>query len=356
MDQRFIPDSYMFQELVYGVKGGKEILKYKGEDKPFTMEFIPNVGPARAFPRGLDIMAVLGSKRALDILEKEGDTEYEYYYEQLNKLREEFASKNEEEWKQNLYWHWLYNLLPLLEESKSKNLPGFMQNVAWIDKELQTTLGSWTELRHDTILYAKQSYPIAATAMPPQEPEFTYGYVEPYPEVYERIEEMMRELRSNLKVLGITPQGIPEKISSFEALLAKLKRISEKELAQRPLTDKEYKLIWNIGANLASMKKFPSEIIKKITSGTDEKIDLIADVHTDLNTKQVLEEGVGSPFNIYVIVEDSKGRRLCRGAVFSYYEFKHPMKDRLTDEKWQEMQKEKKRPRQPDWLASFVGE
>ncbi|MEA1963529.1 MAG: DUF3160 domain-containing protein [Candidatus Aerophobetes bacterium] len=350
--QRFIPDSYMFQQLVYGVKE----LKYKGKGKPFTMEFIPNVGPARAFPRGLDIMAVLKSKKALDILEKEGDTEYEYYYEQLNKLREEFASKNEEEWKQNLYWHWLYNLLPLLEEKRSKNLPGFMQNFAWMDKELQTTLGSWTELRHDTILYAKQSYPMAATAMPPQEPEFTYGYVEPYPEVYERIEEMMRDLKNNLKILGITPQGISEKISSFENLLAKFKGISERELMQKQLTDEDYKLIWNIGANLASMKKFPSEIMKKITSGTDEKIDLVADVHTDPNTKQVLEEGVGSPFNIYVIVEDSRGRRLCRGAVFSYYEFKHPMEDRLTDEKWQEMQKRKERPLQPDWVASFVGE
>ena len=351
MGQRFIPDSYMFQELVYGVKE----LKYKGKGKPFTMEFIPNVGPARAFPRGLDIMATLKSKRALDILEKEGDTQYEYYYEQLNKLREEFASKTEEEWKQNLYWHWLYNLLPLLEESKSKNLPEFMQNIAWMDKELQTTLGSWTELRHDTILYAKQSYTMMVKGMP-QKPKFTYGYVEPYPEVYERIEEMMGDLRNNLKVLGITPEGIPEKISSFENLLAKFKRISEKELMGKTLTNKEYKLIWNIGANLASMKKFPSEIMKKITSGTDEKIDLIADVHTDPNTKQVLEEGVGSPFNIYVIVEDSKGKRLCRGTVFSYYEFKHPMKDRLTDEKWQEMQKKKERPLQPSWMASFIGE
>ena len=353
MGQRFIPDSYMFQELVYGIKGGKEVLKYKGETKPFTMEFIPNVGPARAFPRGLDILSVLGSKRALEILEKEGDTHYEYYYDQLNKLREEFVSKTEEEWKENLYWRWLYCLVPLLEESRSENLPGFMQNVAWIDKELQTALGSWTELRHDTILYAKQSYTMMARGMP-QEPEFTYGYVEPYPEVYKRIEEMMRDLRSNLEVLGITPEGIAEKIKSFENLLAKLKTISEKELMQKPLTEEEYKLIGNIGANLASMKRFPSEIMKKITSGTDEKIDLIADVHTDPNTKQVLEEGVGSPFDIWVIVEDGKGKRLCRGAVFSYYEFKHPMKDRLTDEKWQEMEEKKKRPPQPDWLKSFI--
>ncbi len=353
MGQRFIPDSYMFQELVYGIKGGKEILKYKGKDEPFTKEFIPNVGPARAFPRGLDILSVLGSKRALHILEKEGDTQYEYYYGQLNKLKKEFVSKTEEEWKQNLYWRWLHALIPLLGENRSEDLPGFMQNVAWTDKELQTALGSWTELRHDTILYAKQSYPMMATAMP-QEPEFTYGYVEPYPEVYKRIEEMMKDLRNNLGWLSITPEGIAEKIKSFESLLAKLKTISEKELVQKPLTEEEYKLIWNIGASLASMKRFPSETMKKITSGTDEKIDLIADVHTDPNTSQVLEEGVGSPFNIWVIAQDSKGKRLCRGAVFSYYEFKHPLKDRLTDEKWQEMQKKKERPLQPGWLKSFI--
>ena len=94
----------------------------------------------------------------------------------------------------------------------------------------------------------------------------------------------------------------------------------------------------------------------KITSDTDERMDIIADVHTDLNTKQVLEEGVGSPFDIFVIVEDPRGTRLCRGGVFSYYEFKHPMDDRLTDEKWQEMGKQDKRPAQPLWTQTFITE
>jgi len=352
MGQRFIPDSYMFQQLVFGVKD----LSYEGNKRPFTMEIIPYAGAVRAFPRGLDILAVLGSKRALEVLEEEGDTEYKYYYEQMNKLREEFALKKEEDWKQNLYWRWLYALLPLLEESEDKeSLPAFMQNTAWMDKELQTALGSWAELRHDTILYAKQSYTGMAKGMPAM-PGLTYGYVEPCPEVYGRVEEMMRDLRNNLEALEITPEGISEKISAFENLLSKLKIISEKELMQKPLTDEEYKLIWNIGANLASMKSFSSEIMKKIGSSTDEKIDLVADVHTDPNTKQVLEEGVGSPFNIWVIIEDGKGKRLCRGAVFSYYEFKHPMADRLTDEEWQEMQKKKKRPSQPGWTTSFIAE
>lgn len=355
MGQRFIPDSYMFQELVFGVKDEKIIMQYTGDKKPFTMEIIPNFGPVRAFPRGLDICAVLGSKRALEILETEGDTEYTEYYNQLNNLKEEFSLKTIEEWKQNLYWRWLYALLPLLEENKDTNLPWFMQSPAWIDKELQTVLGSWTELRHDTILYAKQSYTVAGKGMPP-EPKLTYGYVEPYPEVYARLEEMMKDLRNNLIALDLVIEGIPEKIKEFEELLDKLKIISEKEISNTPLDNEEYELIWNIGNKLTSLKEFPSEILEKITSDTDEKMEIVADVHTDVNTGQVLEEGVGSPFNLYVIINDERGVRIYRGAVFSYYEFKHPMEDRLTDEKWQEMGENNERPNQPDWVKSFVGE
>jgi len=355
MGQRFIPDSYVFQELVFGVKGEKMIMQYTGDTKPFTMEIIPNFGPVRAFPRGLDICVVLGSKRALEILEVEGDTEYTEYYNQLDNLKEEFSLKTIKEWKQNLYWRWLYALLPLLEENKDKNLPCFMQIPAWIDKELQTVLGSWTELRHDTILYTKQSYTVAGKGMPP-EPKLTHGYVEPYPEVYARLEEMMKDLRNNLISLDLAIEGIPEKIKEFEELLDKLKIISEKEISNTPLDDEEYELIWNIGNKLESLKEFPSEILEKITSETDEKMEIVADVHTDVNTGQVLEEGVGSPFNIYVIIDDIRGLRICRGAVFSYYEFKYPMEDRLTDEKWQEMGEKRERPNQPDWVKSFVGE
>ncbi len=352
MGQRFIPDSYMFQELVFRIKDGKILLKYNGSGKPFTMENVPAVGPARAFPRGLDVLAVLGSKRALDILEKEGDTAYDFYDDQLLKLKKEFAALSTEEWTQNLYWRWLHCLLPLIVENEDQRIPAFMQNTAWTDKEIQAVLGSWTELRHDTILYAKQSYPIVATAMPYKEPELTFGYVEPYPEVYKRIKDMMADLRNNLARLGINIEGIPERISRFEEMLASLATISEKELDGLELTKDEYDLIWNIGRNLGMLKAFPRQIMKKITSGTDDKIDLVADVHTDLNTKQVLEEGVGAPFDIFVIVKDMKDYRLCRGAVFSYYEFKHPMADRLTDEKWQEMRD--RRPPQPEWTKSFI--
>jgi len=350
MGQRFIPDSYMFQELVYGKTG----LIYLGNEKPFTMEIIPNVGPVRAFPRGLDVMAVLGSKRALEILEEGGDTDYEHYYEQLDKLRAQFSGLSESEWKQNLYFRWMHALLPLLEEKDDK-YPDFMRGNAWLDKELQTSQGSWAELRHDTILYAKQSYTAGVTSAGPSYPQLTRGYVEPYPEVYERLGDMMFALGDMMNDLELEVQGVQEMIDDFRKLLSDLKGISEKELKGEEISDGEYAVIWKTGARLSSLKDFPPDIMSRITSGeVDEKMDVIADVHTDGNTKQVLEAGVGRPFNIYVTIEDSFGKRTCRGAVFSYYEFKWPMDDRMTDEMWQNMRS--KREPQPGWVSSFTAD
>ena len=38
--------------------------------------------------------------------------------------------------------------------------------------------------------------------------------------------------------------------------------------------------------------------------------------------------------------------------MFSYYEFKHPMKDRLTDEAWQKMLSSAERPAVPAWYPA----
>ena len=134
MGQRFIPDSYILQGLVYQVKEENPILLYTGNQDPFTMEFIPNVGQARAFPRGLDIAAVFGSQRAMQILAEEGDTAYTYYDKQLNLLIKEFSTLHEEQWQQNLYWNWLYSFLPIFENDELKLPWLFTNQKAWEEK------------------------------------------------------------------------------------------------------------------------------------------------------------------------------------------------------------------------------
>jgi Protein of unknown function (DUF3160) len=340
---------------VYGAAGlgkHKPGFRHSGTGKPFTMEELPEPGPTRAFPRGLDVMAVLGSRRAFNILRQEGDTAYSDYKDQFAMLSKLYMATTAAEWQQNLYWRWLHALLPLLEERKADGPQPFLTGPAWRDKELQTALGSWTELRHDTILYAKQSYTGMSKSMP-MEPDRAYGYVEPAPEVYARLEAMFRDLRTSLGTLGLASDGIPQKLAEFETVLTRLKEISVKELAAQPLSDAEYAFIADFDGVLWSLTRFPPKLMQRITSDTDTRMDIIADVHSEPNTGNVLEEAVGSPANIYVMVRDDRGYRLCRGGVFTYYEFKQPMRNRLTDEQWQQMGRDKKRPPRPDWAQAM---
>ena len=330
MGQRFIPDSYMFQQLVYDQVGTR--------DKP------------RLFPKGLDVLAVLDSERAYEILtEIYGQNKYQNYEAQMAKLREEFGELPPEQWTENLYWNWLHSLRPLLEP-KGEGYPAFMQSQAWQDKELHTALGSWTELRHDTILYAKQSYTIKAVAiLPPEEPP--KGYVEPNPEVYARLASLARQTRTGLEARGMLSGEYAEKLERLEVLLLQLKTMAEKELKGEALSDQEQDTIRNIGSTLEHLTTFASPEAKKVTSEADERMAVVADVHTDPNTGQVLEEGVGDAFLIYAIVPIEGEATLSQGAVFSYYEFLQPMAERLTDEAWQELCRTAK---VPVWTESFL--
>lgn len=339
MGRRFIPDSYIFQQLVYDKVGA-----YLGSGEPFTLSW-PE--PVRGFPRGLDVPAALGSARALEILTLEGDTEYEGYAEQLAKVQHEFAALPARQWTANLYWNWLHTLRPLLEV-KGEGYPYFMQSPAWVDKDLHTWLGSWTELRHDTILYAKQSYTSIISY-----PGMTRGYVEPQPWVYARLAALTAQMRAGLDRRGLLHPEMATKLDQMEQLLLTFKTISEKELRGEPLSEEEYLIIQNIGSTLEGLTTFSEDVEGEITSVADDRMALIADVHTDPNTQQVLEEGVGDAFPIYVVVLVEGRQVVTLGGVFSYYEFKWPMDDRLTDEAWQAMEP---KPPRPTWTESFIVE
>lgn len=340
MGQRYIPDSYMFQQLVFPA-----VDPYTGSDDPFTMENTGG-GPTRAFPRGLDVMAVLGSARALEILENEGDTEYGEYYKQLSSLQENFSSLNITEWNRNLYFSWIYTLKSLLKKYDTK-YPTFMQTTAWLDKQLHTVLASWAELRHDTILYAKQSYTPEKLLAPG--PATVVGYVEPVPEFYNRILALTKMTRTGLTDLNVLNETETSRLESLETILQRLINISKEELEGNELDEDDYEFIRNFGEELDSIVTGVKDKGKETT--------IIADVHTDINTDQVLEEGVGYVDLIVVAYKVPDGRIIAgAGPVFSYYEFKHPLDDRLTDEQWKEMLQNGEEPDRPDWISTFVSE
>jgi len=344
MGQRFIPDSFMFQQLVAPATG-----YFTGTGEPFTMKVTP-LGPARCFPRGLDVMAVLGSTRAFQILNTEGDAAYENYTAQLTSLKENFSALNGTEWNRNLYFSWVYTLQSLIQAYDSR-YPTFMNTTAWLDKELQTALSSWTELRHDTILYAKQSYtPILETSVPPGPEEKPVGYVEPVPEFYARILALTTMTKTGLSALHVLNQTETTRLTSLETILNRLLNISTDELEGKELSEADYSFIRNFGEQLDSVVTGVNDKGKETT--------MVADVHTDTNDpQQVLEESVGYVDLAVVAYKVPDGRIIVgAGPVFSYYEFKQPMNNRLTDEQWKSMLQNGQAPNRPAWTTSFISE
>ncbi len=326
MGQRFIPDSYILGQLVYTNVG---------------TQFQP-----RLMPKGLDVMAALGSERAWDLLDDQ--KHYANYVEQMEMLWNVTDEISVQEWTKNLYYLWLYSLLPLLTDP-GKGYPAFMQSEAWVDKQLMTALGSWTELRHDTILYAKQSYTVWGTSLPPPP---IIGYVEPVPSLYARLSSLCVMMKSGLGQRSLLTEATSSRLDALHDFLRSMQEISIKELSGQSLNETEIHIIKNSGDTLEYIASRPAD--DPITSDTDEKMAVIADVHTDPNTLSVLEEAVGNPMIIYVAVYIEGQVILTRGGTFSYYEFTQPMNDRLTDEAWQDMLDAGEEPPFPSWLGSFV--
>ena len=323
MGQRFIPDSYIFQQLV------------------------DNKVPGRLMPTAMDVFSVFGSPRADFYMINENQT-YPDYDDQILKLRTEFGNLTEYDWTQNLYWLWLYSLFPLLEPVPV-GFPGFMLSDAWSDKALMTSSASWAELRHDTILYAKQSYTYE-TSMPP----LKYGYIEPYPEVYARLASLVRLMQSGLDERGLFFGSFSDKLLALAGIFDKLVELSIKELENLPLTLDEYRYISAAGTLIEEAASFHDPDAEDWVSEADDRMAVIADVHTDPNSGNVLEVASGDPFVIYAVVQNDKGDlRLVRGGTFSYYEFHHPMVDRLTDEGWQEML-DTSPPPLPEWIVNSL--
>ncbi|MGC9443362.1 MAG: DUF3160 domain-containing protein [Candidatus Methanospirareceae archaeon] len=343
MGQRFIPDSYMFSNLV-----GTYTDIYQGdrEPKPFTYVVSGAGRPIRGFPRGLDVIALLGAARARALLDELDDSNYKGYVAAYSDLAAEFQNFSDADWNQNLYWSWLFTLQPLLK-TYGTGYPTFMQSTAWQDKALTTALASWTELRHDTILYAKQSYTMVESAMPMPTPEKeVVGYIEPAPEFYNRLLALTRMTTDGLESMDVLDEPAKYRLERLETILERLVVLSGKELANEELTEADYQFIENFGDELNDVIAEVDEKAKKTT--------IVADVHTEGNTGQVLEEGVGYVDLIVVAYKVPDGRILIgAGPVLSYYEFKQPMQNRLADEQWRELLQDEP-PARPEWYVNFA--
>jgi hypothetical protein len=344
MGQRFVPDSYMFQHLVF-----PEVDSYLGDptNLPFTAGADGWGWFCRAYVRGLDVMAVLGSQEALKILIDEGDTNYLQFWQRFGELKDEFEVLSPLEWNRNLYWSWLYTLKALLDELP-EGYPNFMRTDAWQQHQLHTALTSWTQLRHDTILYAKQSYAVAgASGVPGTPPPPPPGYIEPVPVFWSRLLAMTQITSRGLDDLNVLTPEARTRFTELEELLQRILDIVAKQLTNLELSTEDRAYIIALPDTLDSIVSGMEDIALKTT--------LAADVHTYGLEGKVIEEATGKVDLIVVAcpMPDDKAF-LALGPVLSYYEFKQPMSDRLTDEAWRQMYDSTDRPDRPEWYVPLT--
>ncbi len=316
---RFVFDSYIFSNLVY--------------DKVNM----------RMMPKPMDVLFVLGNNSASEFLE--ADFGYSDYGKNLASLRYLIDSYGEDFWNSSVYNSWLHSIKALNPPASINHLPVYMQTPAWWQLKMNTQLASWATLRHDNLLYAKQSY----TGMPGC--DYPTVMVEPIPEFFAEMSNLCTLFRDKLSVLN---NDYSESIRSFLLNFAEttdmLKVISQKELAGQILSEDDYSFLKSCySESQQGCAPSPSgwyfHLFYNSTLNFDEDMQhLIADVHTQPADEsgcivgKVLHVGIGAANTMIVITKDNDG--VCKalaGPVFSYYEYITDNFQRLTDTEWKEM-------------------
>ncbi|HZW39778.1 MAG TPA: DUF3160 domain-containing protein [Ignavibacteriaceae bacterium] len=327
--QRFVIDSYVMGSVVW------DRIQFNGERL------------CRLFPSTLDPIAALGNDAALQLLQSE--LNQWKYGSNLASLRYIIDQYQDTYWYSTLYLSWLQTIRKLNPPLVRTGLPPFMQTAAFWQEKLNTQLFSWTELRHDNLLYAKQSYTGGTIC------SYPYAYVEPFPEFYQSLKTLADTASVRFNNLDFNNTWLKTSVVNYFTYMSvvsdSLKNICEKELNGTPLTLNEAYWLKNIvyqtnpGSGEPPYLGWYSKLFYDDNyynnEGLLDKDFIVADVHT-IPTDcgggwlgNVMHVGTG-PHNLGVFIADipGSGNVAFVGPVSSYYEYTTINLLRLTDQEW----------------------
>jgi hypothetical protein len=344
MGQRFTADAFVFTTLTQGDE----------KPDPQTGEKLPGQ------PTALMVMSLLGSQTAdpwlAQWIDQNASDSKAVLQTRMAGLKKYFHNLTQTDWTQNIYWGWLYTLRSLLEDPPNQSgYPMFMKTPDWSLKNLQCSLGSWTELKHDTLLYAKQTYAEMGNgeeekAVPP----VPRGYVEPHLAFLDRLIALQKMTEDGLRQRKLLDNEFLQRNQSFLESLEFFRKIALAEIQNEEISPEDFeRLRLEPGKLQWVLSPLPGE------EGTENyaRAALIADVHTDFAHGKILYEAVGIPNYLFVALKDRNGARLTQGLVYSYYEFNGPLSARLTDEQWRQWNyraDKSKIPAMPAWSKSLM--
>ncbi|PYI87121.1 MAG: hypothetical protein DME26_07155, partial [Verrucomicrobia bacterium] len=297
------------------------------------------------------------------------------YQHNLASVRAVMDSQEPSAWDSNIYMSWLACLRDLSAPTTDTKYPQPMRTRAWSLKTLNTQLASWTQLRHDTILYAKQSYTDGGLCVYPT------GYVEPRLEFWGRLRAMASRAADQVAALKyegsyevLDPDGLETNVvmltaiqsrqvnhlRSFATIIARLEDLASKELRQECFSSEDEKFIDGLmeqrqGGGCGGPPRYsgwyPQLFYRTIYWTNDREFHgnygagafdaLVADVHTDVpcdicgDPGSVLHEGVGRVNLLMIAVDHGPDHFICAGPVLSHYEFEViGAPRRISDEEW----------------------
>ncbi|WP_437793343.1 DUF3160 domain-containing protein [Sorangium sp. So ce693] len=326
LGQRYVVDSHVFSNVVYDrVKGG-------------TVK--------RMMPSPLDVgFAALGNDQAGQLLAPElGQFPYA---PDLHMMRVLVDAHPGDFWSKNLYNRWLgalRELSPAKALADTAGLPAVAKTEAWGRRLLNTQLASWAELRHDTLLYAKQSYTSGATC------EFPDAYVDPYPAFYARIAELAEQGGRVVDALDLSGspglnQRVPAYFARLQSVARTLGEMAENERAGVPLTAEHLDFInqavriqHGCGSDEGAEGWYAGLFYDVFQTVAEDPT--IADVHTQPTDEggapvgRVLHVGTGRPRLMVVTADPCGAPRAFVGLASSYFEKITGDFQRMTDEEW----------------------
>jgi len=354
--QRFVIDSYVTATVVY------DRIKYYSQHV------------CRLFPSLLDVLFAIGNSASAQLLVDELN---EFHYStNLAVLRYLIDSYDDEFWNANFYSNWLSIIRKLNPPQDRSNLPNFMKTAGFWQEKMNTQLASWTELRHDNLLYAKQSYTGGTIC------SYPYSYVEPFPDFYQTLNDFSVNAANKIQTINFSDPWIQGNITSYFNILGNvmdtLKNISQKELNQELLTTEEIVFLQNMiyengggGSGTPPYlgwypRLFYNDFLYSGTSsstnpGLMESNHLVADMHTiptnctGVPYGWVKHVGTG-PINLGVFVTpwNDGVETAFIGPVMSYYEYTTENFLRLTDEEWNNQYLQS--ALRPDWVNLYLAD
>ncbi|MDO5716263.1 MAG: DUF3160 domain-containing protein [Tissierellia bacterium] len=340
MSQRAVIDNVWMQNLVEIWKPGK-----------------PSNRPIYS---GKDLFGVFGMKAAEDLqMADERNKKWDQYETRFKETKEKASSMKEEDWTKNLYRGWLWALTELTPEW-GEGYPHFMQSEEWKKKDLNAGLGSWAEIKHDTLLYGKQV--VAQMGGPSFVLELQKGYVEPNVELYNKLIWLTDYTEKNLSARGLLRESTRERLLRYMDQLEFLRDVSIKELTGEEVTEEDYQRIAYIGGEMEYIILDFLRLSDENWTMLDynEDMCLVADLMTVPENTWGLKEGefysigLATPRSIYVVYPVGDEFFIGRGSVFSVYEFISPT--RLNDEEWRKKARAEDLPEEGDWLDGILEE